>query len=34
MTIDQHDAEAGKCSQQLGERLQVKMAIHQKLRAA
>ena len=34
MTIDEHDAEAGKCSQQLGQRLQVEMAIHQKLRAA
>src|SRR5271155_1081599 len=31
MTIDQHDAEAGKCSQQLGQRFQVEMAVHLKL---
>ena len=33
MAINQHDAEAGKCSQQLSQGFQVEMAIHQKLRA-
>ena len=33
MTIDQHDAEAGKYSQQLSQGFQVEMAIHEKLRA-
>jgi hypothetical protein len=34
MTIDEHDAKAGKCSQQLGERLQVEMTVHRELRGA
>src|SRR5216684_2013915 len=34
MTIDQHDAEAGKRSQQLSQRLQVEMAIDGKFGAA
>src|ERR1035438_4585920 len=34
MTIDQHDAEAGKRSEQLGERPEVEMPIDRELRAA
>ena len=34
MTIDQDDAETGKCSEQLGEGLQLEMPIHHELRAA
>src|SRR5271167_1607797 len=33
MTIDQHDAKAGKCSQQLSQGFQVEMAVHLKLGA-
>jgi hypothetical protein len=34
MAIDQHDAEAGEGSQQVGERLQVKVAVDEELSAA
>jgi hypothetical protein len=34
MAIKQHYAEAGECSQQLGQRLEIKMAAYEKLRAA
>ena len=34
MAVDQHDAETGKRSQQLGERFQMEMAVHGELRAA
>ena len=34
MTISQHDAQAGECSQQLCEGLEVEMPVDEKLRAA
>jgi hypothetical protein len=34
VTIEEHNAQAGKCYQQLSERFQMKMTIHRELRAA